>query len=231
MRVKFMLGLFDEPYINDPKETDRLVHTASDEEMALQMNRESLVLLKNNDNLLPLNKNGSARILVTGPLAAATGYAISRYGPSNNKVTSVLEGIKKLVGKNIVIDHAEGCSVINPGWPGTEIIPTALSKGEIDSIGIAVAKAKEADIIIAVLGEDEKCVGESLSRTSLDLPGRQQQFLEALYATGKPVVLVLVNGQPLTINWADKFIPAILEAWFPGPAGGKARPRFPPACR
>ena len=221
LRVKFMLRLFDEPYV-DVKNADRLVHTPANEQMALQMNRESLVLLKNKDNLLPLNKHDPKKIFVTGPLAAAKGYAISRYGPSNNAVTSVLEGIKQIVGKNIVIDHAEGCTVVNTGWPGTEIIPTSITKAEQDSIDIAVAKAKQADIIIAVLGEDEKCVGESLSRTSLDLPGRQQQLLEALYSTGKPVVLVLINGQPLTINWADKFIPAILEAWFPGPQGGTA---------
>ena len=135
---------------------------------------------------------------------------------------SIVVPLMQAVGKNIDIEYAEGCSVVNAGWPGTEIIPTALLKGELDSIEMAVAKAKEADIIIAVLGEDEKCVGESLSRTSLELPGRQQQLLEALYLTGKPVILVLINGQPLTINWADKYILAILEAWFPGPSGGVA---------
>jgi beta-glucosidase len=222
LRVKFMLGLFDEPYVKDTKRSDSLVHTKTDEEMALQLNRESLVLLKNNNLFLPLNKNRQQKILVTGPLAAATGYAISRYGPSNNPVTSVLDGIKNFVGKNTTIDHAEGCSVTNEGWPETEIISTPMTVQEQAGINEAVRKAKEADIIIAVLGEDEKCVGEGLSRTSLDLPGRQQQLLEALYATGKPIVLVLINGQPLTINWADRYIPAILEAWFPGPGGGKA---------
>ncbi|RYD82362.1 MAG: hypothetical protein EOP53_03950, partial [Sphingobacteriales bacterium] len=116
----------------------------------------------------------------------------------------------------------KGCEVTNPGWPETEIIPSLLGNGERDSINRAVDAAKNADVIIAVLGEDEKTVGESLSRTSLDLPGRQQQFLEALYATGKPVVLVLINGQPLTINWANRFVPAILGAGFHGPSGGKA---------
>ena len=84
----------------------------------------------------------------------------------------------------------------------------------------AVAKAGESDVIIAVLGEDEYRTGESRSRTSLDLPGRQQQLLEALHATGKPVILVLINGQPLTVNWANAYIPAILESWFPGCQGG-----------
>ena len=228
LRVKFALGLFDEPYIKNSNESDKTVHTAADDEMALQLNRESLVLLKNSkipgqeNFILPLDKNAAKRILVTGPLAAATSYAVSRYGPSNNPVTSVLEGIKNIAGNNITIDHAEGCAVVNPGWPETEIIPTPLTREEQAGIDEAVNKAKNADIVIAVLGEDEKTVGESLSRTSLDLPGRQEQLLEALYATGKPVILVLINGQPLTINWADRFIPSILEAWFPGPHGGRA---------
>ncbi len=222
LRVKFLLGLFDDPYVKNPKQADEIVHTAKDDELELQLNRESLVLLKNTANLLPLNKNNIKNILVTGPLAAAENYAVSRYGPSNNPVTSVLEGIKAKVGSNINVNYEKGCDIINPGWPETEIIPTSLSKNEQDSINTAVAVARNADIIIAVLGEDEKTVGESLSRTSLDLPGRQQQLLQALYETSKPIVLVLINGQPLTVNWADRFIPAILEAWFPGPSGGKA---------
>jgi beta-glucosidase len=221
LRVKFLLGLFDEPYVKNPGESDKKVHTASDDAMALQLNRESLVLLKNKNQLLPLYKKATRKILVTGPLAAATGYATSRYGPSNNAVISVLEGIKNAAGINGNIDYAEGCSVVNAGWPESEIISTPLTREEQSGIDEAVKKANQADIIIAVLGEDEKCVGESLSRTSLDLPGRQQQLLEALYATGKPVVLVLINGQPLTINWADRYIPSILEAWFPGPEAGK----------
>jgi beta-glucosidase len=222
LRVKFILGLFDHPYVINTKEADAIVHTAKDDELELQLDRESLVLLKNANNLLPLNKNAIKNILVTGPLAAAENYAVSRYGPSNNAVTSVLEGIKAKLGNNASVNYEKGCDVINPGWPETEIIPTPLSKNEQDSINAAVAAAKNADIIIVVLGEDEKTVGESLSRTSLDLPGRQQQLLQALYETGKPIVLVLINGQPLTINWADRFIPSILEAWFPGPSGGKA---------
>jgi beta-glucosidase len=222
LRVKFLLGLFDDPYVKNPKQADEIVHTAKDDELELQLDREALVLLKDSNNLLPLNKNSIKNILVTGPLAAAENYAVSRYGPSNNPVTSVLNGIKAIVGNNITVNYEKGCEVINPGWPETEIIPSPLSKTEQDSINASIAAAKNADIIIAVLGEDEKTVGESLSRTSLDLPGRQQQLLQALYETGKPVVVVLINGQPLTINWADRFIPAILEAWFPGPSGGKA---------
>ncbi|MGN6266217.1 MAG: glycoside hydrolase family 3 N-terminal domain-containing protein [Ginsengibacter sp.] len=222
LRVKFMLGLFDTPYVSDTKNADKIVHTAKDDLMELQLNRESLVLLKNENGLLPLNKNHFRNILVTGPLAANASYAVSRYGPNNNPLTTVLDGIKAHAGATANVVYEKGCNVVNPGWPETEIIPAPLSDEEKSSIEKAVAAAKNMDVIIAVLGENEKTVGESLSRTSLDLPGRQQQLLEALYATGKPVVLVLITGQPLTINWADRFIPAILQAGFPGPSGGKA---------
>lgn len=222
LRVKFLLGLFDHPYVADPKNADKVVHTKADDELELQLNRESLVLLKNANNTLPLNKSAVKNILVTGPLADATNYAVSRYGPSNNPVTSVLAGVKNFVGNGVNVQYAQGCEIVDSTWPESEIIPTPLTTTEEKSIADAVKKAKQSDVIIAVLGEDEKRVGESLSRTGLGLPGRQFQLLQALYATGKPVVLVLINGQPLTINWENRYIPAILEAWFPGSSGGTA---------
>lgn len=222
LRVKFALGLFDQPYVARPEDADKVVHTARDKALELQVNRESLVLLKNTRGLLPLDAVKIKNVLVTGPLAAAGSHAISRYGPSNHAVVSVLEGIRAQVGSTLTVTHEPGCPVTNTGWPETEIIPTPLSQGERDSIQRAVTAALNADIIIAVLGEDEKIVGESLSRSSLELPGRQQQLLEALYGTGKPVVLVVISGQPLTINWADRYVPAILGAGFPGPSGGRA---------
>ncbi|NIG56060.1 glycoside hydrolase family 3 N-terminal domain-containing protein [Chitinophaga sp. Cy-1792] len=221
LRVKFRLGLFDKPYV-DEKAADKGVHTPADDSFALQLNRESLVLLKNENNTLPINKQAIKKLLVTGPMATAVSHANSRYGPSHNPVISVLEGIRKQAGKGLEVTYAKGCDVVNPGWPGTEVIPTPLSQDEQNDINEAVAKAKEADVIVAVVGEDDKRVGESLSRTSLDLPGRQLQLLQALHATGKPVVAVLINGQPLTINWENQNLPAILEAWFPGPSGGIA---------
>lgn len=222
LRVKFTLGMFDSPYVQNTKAADKLVHTAKDDSLELQINRESLVLLKNQNGVLPLDRNRIKNILVTGPLAADASYAVSRYGPNNNPLTTVLDGIKAKLGSAVNVLYKKGCNVVNPGWPETEIIPTPLSSGEKDSINRAVEAARNADVIVAVLGEDENTVGESLSRTSLDFPGRQQQLLEALYATGKPVVLVVITGQPLTINWADKNIPAIIDAGFPGPSGGKA---------
>jgi beta-glucosidase len=221
LRVKFKLGLFDDPYVKDPKAADKIVHTAAAEEMATQMNRESMVLLKNANNLLPLDKSKIKNILVTGPLAAETNYAISRYGPSHNPVTSVLDGIKNYVGSGATVTYAKGCDIVDATWPESEIIETPLTDKEQADINAAIEQAKNADVIIAAVGEDVDRVGESLSRTGLNLPGRQLKLIQALQATGKPVVMVMINGQPLTVNWENKYIPAILEAWFPGPESGK----------
>ncbi|RYE36604.1 MAG: beta-glucosidase [Sphingobacteriaceae bacterium] len=221
LKVKFQLGLFDQPYVADPKAADKLVHTAADEQFSLQLNRESMVLLKNEHNLLPLDKSKLKNILVTGPLAMDKGYAISRYGPSKNPVTTVLDGIKAYLGTNTSVNYSKGCDIVDATWPESEIIQTPLTPKEQADIDAAVAQAKLADVIIAVVGEDEKRVGESLSRTGLNLPGRQLQLIQALQATGKPVVMVMINGQPLTINWENRFVPAILEAWFPSAQSGK----------
>lgn len=222
LRVKFRLGLFDQPYVKDPKAADEVLRPGRTKDFMLQMARESLVLLKNDSALLPLDKQRYRRILITGPLAKETSYAISRYGPSHLDVVSVYEGLRSYLGNNTTLDYAKGCDIVDSTWPESEIIPTPLSTTEQAGIEDAVTKARGSDLIIAVLGEDEKRVGEGLSRTGLDLPGRQQQLLQALQATGRPVVLVLINGQPLTINWANRYIPAILEAWFPNSYGGQA---------
>lgn len=221
LRVKFRLGLFDDPYVQSPAEADKQVHTKADEEVAVQLNRESMVLLKNEKNLLPLNINNYKSILVTGPLATEVDYTTSRYGPSNNPIISILEGIKAFAGKTANVSYSKGCEVIDATWPESEIIPTELTKEEQAQIDQAVAQAKNADVVIAVVGETDRQVGESKSRTGLNLPGRQLLLLQALHATGKPVVMVLVNGRPLTINWENRFLPAILQAGFPGPSAGK----------
>ncbi|TXG39058.1 glycoside hydrolase family 3 N-terminal domain-containing protein [Seonamhaeicola maritimus] len=220
LKVKFRLGLFDKPYVENPKEADKLVHTEADEVLSKQINRESLVLLKNENNLLPLDVNKVKNILVTGPLADEVSFTYSRYGPAFNPSVSVYQGIKNYAGNNANVSHDKGCDIVDENWPGSEIIPVPLSSKEQSDIDAAVEKAKQSDIVIAVVGEDEKRVGETKSRTSLGLPGRQFQLVQALYATGKPVVLVLINGQPLTINWENKFLPVILEAWFPSTAAG-----------
>ena len=221
LRVKFRLGLFDSPYVKDPKAADKLVHTAADEQMSLKMNREAMVLLKNENNLLPLDKSKFKNILVTGPLAVESNYTVSRYGPSHNPITSVFDGIKKYVGAAGKVTYLKGCDMVDATWPESEIIETPLTAAEQAGIDSAVAQAKQSDVVIAVVGEDMDRVGESLSRTGLNLPGRQLKLIQALQATGKPVVMVLINGQPLTINWENKYVPAILEAWFPSTQSGQ----------
>ena len=221
LRVKFELGLFDNPYVKDPKAADKLVHNAEADSMSMKMNRESMVLLKNEGNLLPLDKNKYKHILVAGPLSMETSYAISRYGPSHNPVTTVYDGIKNYVGNNATVSYAKGCDIVDATWPESEIIETPLTDKEQADINAAVEEAKKSDIVIVAVGEGVDQVGESLSRTGLNLPGRQLKLVQALQATGKPVVMVMINGQPLTINWENKYVPAILEAWFPSPQSGK----------
>jgi beta-glucosidase len=221
LRVKFELGLFDNPYVKNTAEADKIVHSAASEEVSMKMNRESMVLLKNENNLLPLDKSKIKNILVTGPLATEASYTISRYGPSHNPVTTVLDGIKNYVGPNVNVMYAKGCDAVDATWPESEIIETPLTDKEQADINAAVEQAKNADVIIAAVGETIDQVGESLSRTGLNLPGRQLKLIQALQATGKPVVMVMINGQPLTINWENRYVPAILEAWFPSVQSGK----------
>lgn len=222
LRVKFELGLFDQPYVEDPQNADKVVGADLHRDFVLDMQQQSLVLLKNERDLLPLDKKALRKILITGPLAKETNYMTSRYGPQGLENITVFDGISSFVGNDVEIAYAKGCETRNAGWPDSEIVPTPLTEDEIKQMDEAIVAAEDCDVIIAVLGEDERCTGESRSRTDLSLPGRQQQLLEKLHATGKPVVLVLINGQPLTINWADRNIPCILEAWFPGQLGGEA---------
>ena len=222
LRFKFRLGLFDNPYTGDAAQADAQAGLDKHTGFAHDICAESMVLLKNEGNLLPLAKGQARKILVTGPLADATGYMTSRYGPNGLEAVSVLAGIRSyLEGSGTEVLYSQGCAVKDARWPESEIIPQPLTAAESDAIAAAVAAAREADVVIAVMGEDEETVGESLSRTSLDLPGRQRTLLQALYETGKPVVLVLINGQPLTINWENACLPAILEAWFPNHLGGQ----------
>ena len=219
LRVKFRLGLFDRPYVEDTKASDRAGGVDRNMDFVREIQRQSLVLLKN-DGVLPLKKGGVRKVLVAGALADEDNFMTSRYGPNRLETVTVLEGLRKYLAGSAEVVYAKGCEVTDAAWPESEILPVPMDEGEKAAIADAVEKARDCDVVIAVLGEDAYCTGESRSRTSLDLPGRQQQLLEALHATGKPVVLVLVNGQPLTINWADKHIPAILETWFPSCEGG-----------
>jgi beta-glucosidase len=220
LTVKFRLGLFDQPYVENTDLANKIVHTDKDEEFSRQITRESLVLLKNENNLLPLDLSKLKNVLVTGPMADEINYTYSRYGPSSNNSVSVYKGIKKYGNGKLNVNYVKGCNVIDASWPESELMDVPLSEEEKAGILEAVEQAKKSDIIIAVMGEDGAAVGESKTRTNLNLPGRQLDLLKALYATGKPVVLVMINGRPLTINWEDKYLPAILETWFPASSSG-----------
>lgn len=221
LRVKFREGLFDNPY-NDPKEAVAEAGADKHRDFMLDIQRQSLVLLKNEGKTLPLDKAKTARVLVAGPLADEDNFMISRYGPNDLPTTTVLDGIRNYLGAAAEVRYAKGCDVVDAGFPDSELTDTPLTAAERTGIDEAVKQAAGCDVIVAVLGEDDERVGESHSRTSLELPGRQQQLLEALHATGVPVVLVLINGQPLTVNWASQNVPAILESWFPSVEGGTA---------
>lgn len=222
LRVKFLIGLFDAPYQTDLAGADDEVEKEANEAVALQASRESVVLLKNADNTLPLDIDKIKKIAVCGPNADEEGYALTHYGPLAVEVTTVLEGIReKMQGKAEVL-YTKGCDLVDAHWPESEIIEYPLTADEQAEIDRAVANARQADVSVVVLGGGQRTCGENKSRTSLELPGRQLKLLQAVQAVGKPVVLVLINGRPLSINWADKFVPAILEAWYPGSKGGTA---------
>lgn len=222
LRVKFMIGMFDHPYQTDLKQADIEVNSEKNQQVSLQAARESIVLLKNEGNLLPLDQNGIKKIAVCGPNADEKSFALTHYGPLAVDVSTVLDGITgKLDGKAEVL-YTKGCDLVDPDWPESEIIDFPLSAEEESEIAKAVEQAKQADVAVVVLGGGVRTCGENKSRSSLELPGRQSDLLKAVQATGTPVVMVLINGRPNTINWADKFVPAILEAWYPGSQGGKA---------
>lgn len=222
LRVKFLIGLFDAPYQTDLAGADDEVEKEANEAVALQASRESVVLLKNTDNTLPLNIDKIKKIAVCGPNADEEGYALTHYGPLAVEVTTVLEGIREKAQGKAEVLYTKGCNLVDAHWPESEIMEYPLTPDEQTEIDRAVANARQADVAVVVLGGGQRTCGENKSRTSLELPGHQLKLLQAVQATGKPVILILINGRPLSVNWADKFVPAILEAWYPGSKGGTA---------
>ena len=222
LRVKFLIGLFDAPYQTDLAGADTEVEKEEHEAVALQASRESIVLLKNEDQTLPLSLDKVKTIAVCGPNADEESYALTHYGPLAVDVTTVLEGIKNKVAGKAEVLYTKGCELVDANWPDSELIDFPLTEKEQADINQAVENARRADVCVVVLGGGQRTCGENKSRSSLELPGRQLDLLKAVQATGKPVVLVLINGRPLSINWADRFVPAIVEAWYPGSKGGIA---------
>jgi len=221
LRVKFIVGIFDHPYVADPDASERLVNSPEHQQVALRAARQSMVLLRNDKDILPLSKNIKS-IAVIGPNADDDSTARYRYGPSGVKGVTVLEGIRAKLGGAVKVNYAKGCEITDPHWPESEVLPEPLTKEERGEISKAVEAARNSDLAVVVLGDSMRTVGESASRTSLDLPGHQLDLVQAVYSTGKPVVVVLINGRPMSINWINKYVPGIIEAWFPGAQGGTA---------
>jgi beta-glucosidase len=209
LRLKFRLGLFDDPYrYCSPEREEALLFHPRHRAAALDVARRSMVLLRNHGSLLPLSRT-LEKLAVIGPLADDRKNPLGPWdGPSLEEHTvTVLEGVRKAVGPSTSVRYARGCGIADTSRSG---IPEA------------VALARTSDVVLLVVGESSTMSGEAASRTVLDLPGVQPELVRAVHATGVPVVLVLLNGRPLTIPWIAENIPAILEAWFPGSTTGDA---------
>ena len=220
LRIKFWLGLFDNPYRGNGKQAEQIVHSKEHQAVSLEAARQSLVLLKNETNLLPLSKSIRS-IAVIGPNANEQTQLICRYGPANAPIKTVYQGIKELLPHTEVI-YKKGCDIIDPHFPESEILDFPKTAEEVQLMEEAIRAAKQAEVVVMVLGGNELTVREDRSRTSLNLPGRQEELLKAVCATGKPVILVMLDGRASSINYAAAHVPAILHAWFPGEFCGQA---------
>ncbi len=220
LRVKFELGLFDEPYkyLNEKREKETIGSKAN-HEAVLDVAKKSIVLLKNEKNLLPLKKSGQ-KIALIGALANDKNSPLGswRIASEDNTAVSVLEGMQQYKGNQLAYEKGTDLTV------GKTTFLDELVFNTTDKRGFEAAKnaAKNADVVVMVLGEHGFQSGEGRSRTNLDLPGNQQELLEEIYKVNKNIVLVLNNGRPLTIPWASENIPAIVEAWHLGTETGNA---------
>ena len=214
LRQKMRLGLFERPLV-DPERAAAVVHAPEHRELALRAAREGIVLLKNERDLLPLQKD-LREVAVIGPNADNPANQLGDYVAEVvlQDVTTVLEGLRAKLEPRTRVPYVKGCDVIGDGT---------------DEIATAVAAARRAEAAVVVLGENEWHApgktgtnGEGFDVASLDLTGRQEELLKAVHATGTPTVLVLVNGRPLSIRWAAEHVGAIVEAWLPGERGGEA---------
>ena len=233
LEVKYELGLFDHPYVDESK-VDSTLSRPEGRELERKVAARSMVLLKNENHILPLSRSVK-KIAVIGPLADSIrdiegGWTVEGLfgGPSKSHPVTVLAGIKNKLGTGVEINFVAG-----PGparvFPslfdtiaGTKPPPPPTEAETAEAIAKAKSAAAGADVVIAVMGEIATMSSESASRASMELPGIQEQMLEAIASTGKPVVLVLENGRPLDLRWAAHHISAILEAWYPGTEGGNA---------
>ena len=208
LRMKFRLGIFEHPYVDTAYFKKKMPSQEYKNKIALQLAREGIVLLKNKNELLPLKKEIRS-IAVIGPLADDQKDLLgpwSSVGEPENIIT-VLTGIKNKVSAGVKINYAKGCGILDSSKTG---------------FNDAIKAVKNSDVTILVVGESREMSGEAASRTRLCLPGVQEELVEKLTKTGKPVVVVLMNGRPLTIDWISQNVPAVLETWYLGNQGGNA---------
>lgn len=228
LEAKYKLGLFDNPYkYIDEARPAKDILTAETRKASREAAAHACVLLKNNRQLLPLAKTGT--IALVGPLANNQRNMLGTWVVAGDwtKSVPVMEGIKNVAGAGVNIIYAKGANISddpmmvkNANALGVEIEPEKASAEEM--MAEALAAAAKADVVVAVLGEAADMSGESSSRSDIGLPESQANLLKALAKTGKPIVLVLINGRPLTLQWENDNIPAILEAWAPGTEAGNA---------
>jgi beta-glucosidase len=227
LEAKYDLGLFKDPYqYCDPKRAATELLTPENLKAAREIATQTFVLLKNQNQLLPLKKN--MKVALVGPLAnsrfdMAGTWAV---GADHKKSVTVLEGFKNLLGGNATIQYAKGCNLVDDkkldSWItwGTTAIDSVKTPEQLKNEALAVAQ--NSDVVVAVMGEGAEMSGESSSRSDISLPGNQEAFLKDLAKTGKPIVLVLFAGRPLTLGWEKENIPAILNVWFGGTQAGNA---------
>jgi beta-glucosidase-like glycosyl hydrolase len=226
LHAKFELGLFDHPFV-DAQKTVQSAGTKTDADLALQAAHETIALLKNENNLLPLDISKLKSIAVIGPDAAEA--HLGGYSGTPKHAISILDGIKNKVGNKVEVLYAEGCRITEskPIWEEDKVIPPDPALDE-KRMADAVDVLSKADLGIVVVGDNEQTSREAWSpthlgdRDSLDLVGRQDELVARLLATGKPIVVVLLHGRPNSINFIAEHIPAILDGWYLGQEGGTA---------
>ena len=229
LETKFRLGLFDNPYV-DPDYAEKVNNSEEHKQLALEAARKVIVLLKNENNLLPLNLKKLKTIAVIGPNAADV--HLGGYSRDPGFGISILDGIRNYVGNQATILYAKGCKITTApegfrGWWANDVdlVDPATQQASIQE---AVAAARKSDVAILVVGENESTNREAWAenhrgdRDSLDLLGAQNDLVKAVVDTGKPVVVFLINGRPLSINFIAQKVPAILEGWYLGEEGGPA---------
>jgi len=229
LRAKFLAGLFEDPYV-DPDSAERISNAPEHRELALQAAREAIVLLKNQNGALPLDRTKIKTLAVIGPNAAKC--HLGGYSEDPGHCISVLDGIKAKVGDKIKVAYAEGSRITEDdadwrNWYIDQVTPSDPAK-EAKRIAEAVQVAKASDAVVLVLGGNEQTCREAWAEThagdrdSLELLGKQNDLVKAMLETGRPVVVFLINGRPLSINYVAENIPAILEGWYLGQEGGAA---------